>query len=697
MPIMQPPLGSEPPAEVDPWDEPVGTSQVFSAFPVAFAVVDSELRVRSVNPAMMEIIGLSDEEMVGQSARDLLPGLEQQAWEAIRRVLTTGEPVLDMEVRGMTPASEPEPRVWRVSHFPLLGRDGSTVAVGVSAIDVSQQRDIEAERDAVERRLRLLGRASGVIGATLDLSATLEGLVELVVPEFADNCELMLADETLDVDARPDRLKLRRTVVANTASLPPAPPGLLRSGAMFDLGPENPAHLALATRQPILFEVNEEVKRSVGAPLDKYLDYIQVTSAITVPVLVGRQYYGALYFGVGPSGRSYTDRDVVTAGELGSRIASAVANARAYARQRAAAIALQHGLLPGDVPAVEGLEIVWRYEPGTAGTEVGGDWFDVIPLSAGRVALVVGDVMGRGLTAAAVMGQVRSAVRAFAALDLPAAEVLTHLDNLVHTIGTGPDDTLVSCLYAIFEPATGTITVANAGHLPPALQDPDGTVRLLDDPSGIILGTGGHAYTETSHPISAGATFVLFTDGLVESPTVDIDEGTQRLRDILCHREGLDTTADRLLTLIDRTGGYDDDAALLLVHATVATTERTRSLTIDPEPRAARAARALAVTALRDWALPHVADITELLVSEIVTNAIRYASTHSRLTVRCGEGALYVEVSDHDSRVPRLLHPTADDEGGRGLQLVSELASSWGARPTSTGKTVWFQLDTSTS
>ncbi len=682
-------------------------SQLADLAPIGLLVVDAELRVRMMNRTILEINGLSVADIGDRVISDLLPDVEPYAWDVIRQVLATGEPILDVEITGTTPATYPDQRIWQVSHYPFRDSDDATVAVGVTVVDVTEQRHAEAERDAVEQRLRLLGGASGLLGTSLKLSDTLDSIVELIVPEFADNCELLLADEPLDADARPDSLTLRGFASATWPSSSPRPWDPLETiGVPVELGPDNPAHQALATRRPVLFTIDDRVIRSVHVQepsrysAEAHFERMAVDMVIVVPLLVGRQFFGVAYFGIGQSRRRYTDWDVQTAAELGSRISNAVANAHAYARQRTAAITLQRGLLPHNTPALEGLDIAWRYEPGTAGTEVGGDWFDVIGLSAGRVALVIGDVMGRGLAAAAVMGQVRTAVRAFAALDLPAADVLTHLDDLVQTIGSGPEDTLVSCIYAIFEPATGTICLANAGHLDPVLARPGGEVLLLAGRGDIILGVGGQTFSETRHPFPAGSTLALFTDGLVESPSIDIDEGCRRLQRTLrtltslntnIPTDDLDETADRLLSLLDRGEGYDDDVALLLVRAT--TTATTATTSIAPEPRAARSARATVLAALDDWGVAEDAFTVELLVSELVTNAIRYAHTPSRLVLRRGQHALYVEVSDEDTRVPRLLHPTFDDEGGRGLQLVAELATHWGARPTRTGKTVWFQLD----
>lgn len=676
------------------------TSQLFERAPIGLLIADQELRVCRMNRAMRAINGLSAKDVGSRPLPEMLPDVQPEAWEVVRRVFATGEPLINVEITGTTPATWPDNRVWQVSHYPLPDPDGTVVAVGVAVADVTDQRRAEAIRDKVEQRLRLLSRASGLIGASLELTTTLEGMVQLVVPEFADNCDLFLTEEPIDASTPPRRLPLHAVVSANTPVLPPSEGIQLLSSGTIYLDRDNPAYRALSTRAPVLFDVDERVVGSVHHPnRDRYFDDIAVRSAITVALLVGHEYHGALYFGLGPSGRAYTEYDVQTAAELGSRIANAVANVRAFDRQRKAALTLQRGLLPGRLPAVEGLDLAWRYEPGTAGTEVGGDWSDVVPLSAGRVALVIGDVMGRGLTAAAVMGQVRAAVRAFAALDLPAADVLTHLNDLVQNLGSGPDGALVSCVYVIFEPAVASITVANAGHVPPVLVDPrpreQAHARLLEEPEGIILGVGGATFTEARYPFPAGSTLALYTDGLVESAEIDIDQGTQRLRAALTGTgtASLPATADRLFNLIDRGGGYDDDVALLLARAS--TTAETVTRTLAPDPRAAKTARDHTVATLRDWGLDDSVDLAELLVSELVTNAIRYANSPSHLTLRRGRSALYVEIADGDSRVPRLLHPTADDEGGRGLQLVAELATHWGARPTRTGKTVWFQLDLS--
>jgi serine phosphatase RsbU (regulator of sigma subunit)/anti-sigma regulatory factor (Ser/Thr protein kinase) len=532
---------------------------------------------------------------------------------------------------------------------------------------------------------------------------------------------LYLLDEALDADARPDTLMLRRATIAHGdddwSSSPEA--GTSAVGSPYAFNRKTAMYRALIARWPVRFAFEDQAVRNLGIPgAADYFRRLGLRSGIAVPLLAGRSFHGGLFACFGDSGREYTEQDLQTAVDVGSRVASAIANARAYASQRQVSVALQRSLLPRATPVVEDMEIVSRYEPSGAGdlsvhpadrptagqppgrgrpgptarTEAGGDWFDVIPLSAGRFAFVIGDVMGRGVTAAAAMGQVSTAARAFAALDLPADDVLTYLDSLVQAMSTGPDGALVSCVYAIFEPATATITLANAGHLPPALRDPDGQVSFLENPGSALLGLGGQRFTETHHHFPPGATLALYTDGLVESPGVDINEGMQRLSRALTPPGTAHSTADRLMGLIDHAGGYDDDATLLLVQAAAATHRDTVKVDLASDPRIVGQVRETVSAALRDWDLTECIDTAELLVSEVVTNAIRYARVPGDLVVRRAADAIYIEASDSDGRVPRILHPSDQEEHGRGMILVEALAAQWGTRPTHTGKTVWCQL-----
>jgi PAS domain S-box-containing protein len=694
--------------------------QLIDVCPLAMAIVGPDLRMRQANQAMRDLNGLTSEEMAGKALPELLPQIEPRAWRLIRRVLATGQPAHETEITGTTGASAPGRRVWSVSHYPVRSR-GEVVAVGLIIVDITEQRRIEAERDDVERRLRLLSRASALVGASLDLADTLAGVAELLVPEFADIASLYLLDEALDADGRPDALMLRRATVAHGDDDWSGSPEAISSavGSLYAFNRKTAMYQAFITQRPVHFIYDDRAIRNLGVPAAaEYFRRLGLRSGIAVPLIAGRSFHGGLFACFGDSGREYGEQDLQTAADVGSRVTSAIANARAYASQRQVSVALQRSLLPPATPVVEDMEIISRYEPSGAGdasalppdrsivgqpgghgrpgpvarTEAGGDWFDVIPLSAGRFAFVIGDVMGRGVTAAAAMGQVSTAARAFAALDLPADDVLAHLDSLVQAMSTGPDGALVSCVYAIFEPATATIALANAGHLPPALRDADGAVRFLENPGSALLGLGGQRFTETHHQFPPGATLALYTDGLVESPGVDLDEGMERLRRALSRPGPAHSTADRLMGLIEHTGGYDDDATLLLVQAAAATRGDTVRADLASDPRIVGQVRETVSAALRDWDLAECIDTAELLVSEVVTNAIRYARAPGDLVVRRAADAIYIEVSDSDGRVPRILHPSDEEEHGRGMILVEALAARWGTRPTHTGKTVWCQL-----
>jgi len=691
--------------------------QLLDVCPLAMAIVGPDLRMRQANQAMRDLNGLTSEQMAGKALPELLPQVEPRAWRLIRRVLETGEPAHETEITGTVGASAPGSRVWSVSHYPVRDRGGEIVAVGLIIVDVTEQRRIEAERDDVERRLRLLSRASALVGASLDLAATLEGVAELLVPEFADISSLYLLDEALDADARPDTLMLRRATIAHGDGDWSSSSSAV--GSVYAFNRKTAMYRALITRSPVRFTYDDQVIRNLEVPAAaEYFRRLGLRTGIAVPLLAGRSFHGGLFACFGSSGREYSEQDLQTAADVGSRVASAIANARTYASQRQVSVALQRSLLPPATPVVEDMEIVSRYEPSGAGdvsapppgrpivgqpgghgrtgpaarTEAGGDWFDVIPLSAGRFAFVIGDVMGRGVAAAAAMGQVSTAARAFAALDLPADDVLTHLDSLVQAMSAGPDGALVSCVYAIFEPATATIALANAGHLPPALRDPDGQVRFLENPGSALLGLGGQRFTETHHAFPPGATLALYTDGLVESPGVDIDEGMERLRRALTQSGTAHATAGRLMDLIDHAGGHDDDVTLLLVQAAAVTRRDTVKADLASDPSIVGQVRETVSAALRDWDLAECIDTAELLVSEVVTNAIQYARAPGDLVVRRAADAIYIEVSDSDGRVPRILHPSDDEEHGRGMILVEALAAQWGTRPTHTGKTVWCQL-----
>jgi serine phosphatase RsbU (regulator of sigma subunit) len=403
--------------------------------------------------------------------------------------------------------------------------------------------------------------------------------------------------------------------------------------------------------------------------------------------------------------RPFTESDLSDAGELAAKAAAAIDNARRYTRERATALALQRSLLPRHLPGQTAVEVASRYLPTDSRAGVGGDWFDVIPLSGSRVALVVGDVVGHGINASATMGRLRTAVRTLADVDLPPDELLTHLDDLVIHLTHDEYDTTAAaedsdtdthggvgatCLYAVYDPVSRHCALASAGHPLPVLVTPDGTADVVCGFTGPPLGVGGLPFETTELSLSPGSVLALYSDGLVRSSDRDIDTGLTKLCDALSVPEAsLNAACDTVLRALaaDRPA---DDITLLLARTRALAPDRVAGWDIAADPALVVHARKLAVEQLDAWGLWDLAFITELLVSELVTNAIRYgaAPIHLRL-IR--DRKLICEVSDASSTTPHLRRTRAYDEGGRGLVLVARLSHNWGTRQTTAGKTIWCE------
>ncbi|WP_443048014.1 SpoIIE family protein phosphatase [Streptomyces sp. H39-S7] len=363
---------------------------------------------------------------------------------------------------------------------------------------------------------------------------------------------------------------------------------------------------------------------------------------------------------------------------------------------QAAAVTLQQSLLPHGLPDQDALDVASRYLPARAG--VGGDWFDVIPLPGARVALVVGDIVGHGMHAAATMGRLRTAVHNFSMLDLPPDDLLAHLDDLVSRMdkddavpgGGGTPAAGATCLYAIYDSVSRRCELARAGHLPPALVHPDGTVEYLEVPPGPPLGLGGLPFEAVEHELPEGSKLVLYTDGLVEDRTRDIDVGLELLRTALSGpdrdpEQACDAVLDALLPAEPK-----DDVALLIARSRALPEDRIARWSVPSEPSAVSAVRAAAVAQLERWGLDELAFITELILSELITNSIRHAA--GPITVRLLlDRTLICEVADTSSTAPHLRYAATTDEGGRGLFLVAQLAEHWGTRYTSDGKIIWSE------
>ncbi|GAA3780119.1 hypothetical protein GCM10023083_15540 [Streptomyces phyllanthi] len=364
-----------------------------------------------------------------------------------------------------------------------------------------------------------------------------------------------------------------------------------------------------------------------------------------------------------------------------------------YEQQKHIALTLQRSLM-GTAPAIPGLAAASRYRPATQGAGVGGDWFDLIPLGAGRVGVLIGDVMGRGLEAAAVMGQLRSAAHALAKTGMQPRQLMQALDAVVADLDV--PDQLVTCCYLVIAPDAGSVAVCSAGHLPTLVADPGG-VRRLPAPVNAPLGVGDIFYQQSSAVLPPGATLVLYTDGLVETPCSDIetqiDKLTTALENAFTRTRGLENAADRVLAaLLPDAEGHDDDVTLLLARIPDAPLDTVRT-ELAATASAVATGRSFVVETLTAWDCAHKADDARLLVSEVLTNAVQHAEGPLVLHMRRTATNLAIEISDLSPHLPQPRPAAEDEESGRGLLLVDTLADNWGVRPDERGKTTWFTLE----
>ncbi|MEU9145484.1 SpoIIE family protein phosphatase [Streptomyces sp. NPDC048349] len=556
---------------------------------------------------------------------------------------------------------------------------------------------------AARRRLELLAEASNRIGTTLDVSRTAWELAEIAVPRLADFVTVDMPEAVLRGEESPNpTTEMHRTVVHGIREDCPFYP----VGEQISLRPTTPHMRCLATGQPVL---EPDLKAAFGwiaqdpAHAELLLAH-NIHSLITVPLLARGILLGIAGFYRSQDPAPYGDDDRSLAQELAARAALCIDNARRYTREHTLALSLQRSLLPRGLPEQDAVEVAHRYLPAEHG--VGGDWFDVIPLSGTRVALLVGDVVGHGLHAAATMGRLRTAARNFAELELAPDELLTHLDNLMVRLdreegGDGADGAdggdhpaagIVGAtfLYAVYDPTSQECTMARAGHPPPALVRSDGTVTFLDLPAGPPLGLGGLPFESVTFHLPENSQLVLFTDGLIEDRHRDIDLALDALRRVLAHpdRTPEETCRAVLDALAPEHPG--DDIALLVARTHAVPRDRIAGWELPADPARVGDVRAAAVAQLSRWGLDESAFATELLLSELVTNAVRYGAGPIRVRLIRGR-TLICEVHDTSSTAPRMRHAATTDEGGRGLFLVAQLAQAWGTRYTPEGKVIWAE------
>jgi sodium/proline symporter len=671
--------------------------------PVGVAVLDTDLRYVWVNKILGRLI--PSDQRLGRQVSEVLPKPEAEAFEErMRRVLRTGAPVMDHEFRAVGHPAPYRGRAYSASFFGMKDRRGRQVGVWYMIIDVTDRR-------RAQERLALLNEASARIGSALDVQLTAQELADNVVPALADFVAVDLLESVISgeepapgpVDLGPViRRAGQRSVRRGN------PEARLAVGDVVQRPRSSPVARCLLESRTLVedLEQSPEAWVAMDPSLGPAIRRFDLRSVMVVPVRARGVTLGAATFV--RSGRRawpFEEDDVRLAEELVSRAAVSVDNARRFTRERTAARSMQRYLLPQEVTGGSALDVASWYCPADAPTGVGGDWFDVIPLSGARVALVVGDVVGHGINSAATMGRLRTAVRTLANLDLPPDELLAHLDDLVIGLMESPggdeaaaaENESVSaamlgatCLYAVYDPVTGLCSMARAGHLPPVIVGPDGAVEFLDLPAGPPLGLGSLPFESVELELAEGSLIGLYTDGLVRSPDRDVDVGLSLLRERLTVpgpslRAIGDNVVAALLAVLPR-----DDAALLLARTRLLGSDRVASWDLPSDPAAVADARSVAARQLSAWGLDDLTFTTELVVSELVTNAIRHASGPIVLRL-IRDRALICEVSDASNTSPRLRHARTMDEGGRGLLIVAQLARRWGTRYTKAGKIIWTE------
>ncbi|MGF1431367.1 SpoIIE family protein phosphatase [Kitasatospora sp. LaBMicrA B282] len=544
-------------------------------------------------------------------------------------------------------------------------------------------------------QLALLNEVGGKVGTTLDLDTTARELCQVLVPKVADFAcvdllDRLISDAELPADLPDDDTMLRRVARSyhessgNWAHV-------LEEGALLAMPRTTPPGMALQRNQAVLVPVvGEELAVDYAAALGGGPGLVPVVSGrsmLVLPLSARGTVLGTLKLLRLPDRTPFDQADAATLLELAARAALSLDNARLHRAESKMATTLQRSMIPTRPPRIPGVQVAHRYLPGDRRAEVGGDWFDAIQLPGSRVALVVGDVMGHGLHSAAAMGRFRTAMQTLAALDLPPGQLLRHLDNLAQKIG---DDHLATCLYAVYDPINRTCELASAGHVPPVLVHPDGTGELLEIPAGAPIGVGGVPFVAKKIDVVDGSMLVMCTDGLVEVRGGDIGAGLAALcGNLIDPKQTPDEACD---TVLDRLHSEDrkDDVALLVARFDGVAETEVATWTLGVDKAEVRRARQLVRDQLAAWQLTALSDTTELLVSELVTNAVRVARDYVQLQlIRVDK--LLVEVSDDNHNLPSLEPAESMDENGRGLNLVSKLAERWGTARKAVGKVVWFE------
>ncbi|MFD9462200.1 SpoIIE family protein phosphatase [Streptomyces sp. NPDC060027] len=660
---------------------------------------DDDVSFERIAPGFALHTDFPGAEELARRLPEILPSMSVgESARIVSQVLELGYPVLEFSQNDRVPVT-PD---WGVPRrAERMARRERAARAAVSGVPLARGVADEAEDleyVAVRERLEFLNEVSGRIGTSLDLSQTILEVSRAVVPRFTDVAGTYLREQVVAGEGFPDGVPDTTTMWHRVALEHTDEPGrwddVVPVGEAMPFPAHTPFFQCMTTGEPVLVpRISEQMGHMIAAQFEKrdIRPLITHRSMLVVPLKARNVVLGFMILLRHPERVEFNDMDRVTGAELAARAGLVLDNARMYTYQESVAETLQDSMLPTIAPRMAGCDIATRYLPGTLLGRVGGDWFDSVKLPGSRTALVVGDVMGHGLNSAAMMGQLRTAVQTMAALDLPPAQLLRNLDDLAQRLG---DNYLATCLYAVYDPIGGELHIANAGHIPPVLvRAEDGRSELLELPTGAPIGVGGVPFEAVRVPVASGDRLVMCTDGLVEVRGEDIGVGLATLCESAAHpAASMDQACDTIIRALNTRGGRKDDVALLMARLNGIEPEDVAVWRLALDPIEAGRARAVVREQLREWGLTGLADNAELMVGELVTNAVRHAHSR-RIELRLVRGdTLLCEVDDDDQTLPTLLSAGPGDEFGRGLRLVSALSREWGASRTGAGKTVWFEL-----
>jgi serine phosphatase RsbU (regulator of sigma subunit)/anti-sigma regulatory factor (Ser/Thr protein kinase) len=656
--------------------------------------IDKTGRIRQHDRAAADVLSDVPSQLLGTDLGSLLAGPEAHA-AALQGLIDgacsgrEGTTVLTVRTARGTTADGV------VTVQPVRSADPELVAQVILRIPPPLE---ERFLDPAVMRHAMLDGALRRIGGELDMDQMAPELIHVVVPHFCNAAgllirESLIGDEDAPTDSPDGSQLLRRLAVAHDDS-DGAWDATFPTGEVLRYPPDTPYTKCMTTGLPVSeIMVEATADKIADAWIRKPVSELLGQSSLLVLPLIARGIMLGFFVCTRlPGYRRFDAYDTELGMEFASRAAMFMDNAQRYSRERATALTLQRSMLPTGLSAPSSVEVKHRYLPGSQLIEIGGDWYESIALPGGRVALVVGDVAGHGVRAAVTMGRLRTAIHTLAMLELPPAETLQQLNELMQELGAR-EPHFATCVYAIYDAVSGSCELASAGHLPPLLVRPDGTTELLDISPAPPLGVGSGPIQSRVIEIDDGSLLVLYTDGLVERRTEDIDVGLAKLRDIFGPG-----SADRPLEDLCKAtlaGVYADqqrdDIALLIARLRRIPEDNFVTWKLPSELTSAHRARQLIRRPMKRWGLTELIPAAELLASELVTNAVRYAQGQIGLRLIL-EGGLVIEVLDDSAALPRLRHPDDDEERGRGLQVVSQIAQRWGARRAVSGKIVWCEL-----